>query len=160
MQKDWKTNMNRPKSSSVPCRHVLVERIDRFRPWHLSVFLVHIMCARSRVVSDPNAKVLNLLRAFLVDLCISKCYSPFSTLLPELRAEYMRQHTTLRFMISPFDFLTFRNFIKKYQNLDLATTALGAKICIRYSFGVGLLSVGRWRPITSYSMRRPGRKVR
>lgn len=135
--------MNRPKSSSVPCRHVLVERIDRFRSRHLSVFLIHVMCARSRIVSDPNTKVLNLLRASLVNLYISEGYSPFSTLHPELRADYVRQHTTRRFMISPFDFFTFRNFIKKYQNLDLATTALGAKICIRYSFGVGLLSVGR-----------------
>lgn len=34
-------------------------------------------------------------------------------------------------MISPLDFLTFRNFIKKYQNLDLATTVFGAKIRMR-----------------------------
>lgn len=66
-------------------------------------------------------------------------------------------HTTLRLMISPFAFLTLRSFIKKYQNLDLATTVLGANIRIRYSFGVGFVSVGRWRPITWYSIRRPGR---
>lgn len=60
--------MDRPKSSSVPSRHVLVQRFDRFRPRHLSVFFVHIVCTRSRVVSDPNTKVLNFLRAFLVDL--------------------------------------------------------------------------------------------
>lgn len=69
--------MNRPKSCSVPCRHVLVKRIDRFRPRHLSVFLIHIMCARSRVVSDPNAKVFNLLRAFLVDLYLKMLFSNF-----------------------------------------------------------------------------------
>ncbi len=39
--------------------------------------------------------------------------------------------TTFRLTISPFDFLTFRSFIKKYQNRDFATTVLGAKIRIR-----------------------------
>lgn len=34
-------------------------------------------------------------------------------------------------MISPFDFLTFLNFIRKYQNLDLATTVFGANILMR-----------------------------
>ena len=32
---------------------------------------------------------------------------------------------------SPFDFLTFFNFIKKYQNRDFATTVLGANILMR-----------------------------
>lgn len=34
-------------------------------------------------------------------------------------------------MISPLAFLTFLNFIKKYQNLDFATTLLGANMRIR-----------------------------
>lgn len=54
-----------------------------------------------------------------------------------------RWHTTLRLTISPFAFLTLRSFIKKYQNLDLATTVFGANIRMRYSFGVGFVSVGR-----------------
>lgn len=53
------------------------------------------------------------------------------------------QHTTLRLTISPFAFLTFRSFIRKYQNRDLATTEFGAKMRMRYSFGVGLASVGK-----------------
>ena len=40
-------------------------------------------------------------------------------------------HTKLIVMISPFDFFTFLNFIKKYQNLDLATTVFGANILMR-----------------------------
>jgi hypothetical protein len=58
-------------------------------------------------------------------------------------------------MISPFAFLTFRSFIKKYQKRDFATTVFGAKILIRYSLGAGFASVGRWRPMTWYSVRRP-----
>lgn len=38
--------------------------------------------------------------------------------------------TTLTPTISPLAFLTFFNCLKKYQNLDLATTWLGAKILI------------------------------
>jgi len=34
-------------------------------------------------------------------------------------------------MISPFDFLTFLSFIKKYQNLDFATTVFGANMRMR-----------------------------
>jgi hypothetical protein len=66
------------------------------------------------------------------------------------------QITSLRLTISPLAFLTFRSFIKKYQNRDLATTVLGANMRIRYNFGVGFASVGRWRPMTWYSVRRPG----
>jgi hypothetical protein len=68
---------------------------------------------------------------------------------------YAKLPTTLRETISPFAFLTFRNFIKKYQKRDFATTVLGAKILIRYSFGAGFASLGRWRPMTWYSVRRP-----
>jgi len=45
--------------------------------------------------------------------------------------------------ISPVDFLTLRSFMRKYQKRDLATTSFGAKMRMRYSFGVGLVSVGR-----------------
>jgi hypothetical protein len=64
-------------------------------------------------------------------------------------------HTTFKLTISPFAFLTFRSFIKKYQKRDFATTVLGANILIRYNFGVGFASDGRWRPMTWYSVRRP-----
>lgn len=48
-----------------------------------------------------------------------------------LGIELQHIHTRLMVMISPFDFLTFLNFIKKYQNLDLATTVFGANILMR-----------------------------
>lgn len=60
--------------------------------------------------------------------------------------------------ISPFAFFTLRSLPRKYQNRDFATTSLGAKIRIRYSFGVGLDSVGKCRPITWYSLRPPAVK--
>jgi hypothetical protein len=66
-----------------------------------------------------------------------------------------RLHTTFKLTISPFAFLTFRSFIKKYQKRDFATTVFVAKILIRYSLGAGFASVGRWRPMTWYSVRRP-----
>jgi len=65
---------------------------------------------------------------------------------------------TLRLTISPLAFLTFLSFIKKYQKRDFATTVLTAKIRIRYSLGEGFASVGRWRPMTWYSVRRPNSK--
>jgi hypothetical protein len=59
--------------------------------------------------------------------------------------------TVLTLTISPVAFLTFRRPRKKYQNRDLATVSLGEKMVMRYMSGVGLASVGRWRPTTSYS---------
>lgn len=47
--------------------HILVESFNRIRPAHLSVLLVHIVGARPRIVADPDAEVLDLKRAFLVD---------------------------------------------------------------------------------------------
>ena len=43
----------------------------------------------------------------------------------------VERHTMLMVTISPLAFLTFRSFIKKYQNLDLATTVLGANMRMR-----------------------------
>lgn len=59
--------------------------------------------------------------------------------------------STLIETISPVAFLTFLRPRMKYQKRDLATVVLGAKMVIRYSVGCGLASVGRWRPMTSYS---------
>lgn len=67
----------------------------------------------------------------------------------------MGARTWVRLTISPLAFLTFLSFIKKYQKRDLATTSLGAKMRMRYNFGVGLASEGKWRPMTWYSLRRP-----
>jgi hypothetical protein len=53
--------------------------------------------------------------------------------------------------ISPVVFLNFFNCLRKYQNLDFATMASGAKIRILYSGVTFSLPVGSLRPITSNS---------
>ena len=50
--------------------------------------------------------------------------------------------------ISPVVFLTFWRPRRKYQKRDLAMTALGAKMRMRYRAGVGFDSVGKCRPMT------------
>jgi hypothetical protein len=102
--------------------------------------------AGAGVVSDPDAEVLDLQRALLVDLV---------HMISFISSNNSKPHTTFKLTISPFAFLTFRSFIKKYQKRDFATTVLGANILIRYSLGAGFASVGRWRPMTWYSVRRP-----
>lgn len=60
--------VNRPKSSSMSCCHVLVKCLYRIRPGHLPIFLIHIMRSGARVVADPDPKVLDLLWALLMYL--------------------------------------------------------------------------------------------
>jgi hypothetical protein len=52
----------------VPGGHVLVETLDSVCAGELTVFLVHVMCTGTRVVADPDAKVLDLQGPLLVDL--------------------------------------------------------------------------------------------
>lgn len=61
-------NVDRGKASSVPSSHVLVHRLDSSRPRKITVLLVHVVRARSRVVTEPDAKVLHLERLGLGDL--------------------------------------------------------------------------------------------
>ena len=53
--------------------------------------------------------------------------------------------------ISPVVFLNFFSWRKKYQKRDLATIGSGEKILILYRGGLGSLSEGSLRPMTSYS---------
>lgn len=53
--------------------------------------------------------------------------------------------------ISPVVFLNFFSWRKKYQKRDLATIWSGEKILILYRGGLGSLSEGSLRPMTSYS---------
>jgi hypothetical protein len=46
----------------------LVQRLDGVGPRHFTELLVHVVCSGARVVTEPDAKVLDLQRAFLVDL--------------------------------------------------------------------------------------------
>jgi len=137
-----------PEASTVAGGHVLVQRLNRISSGQLSVLLVHVVGARSRVVADPDAEVLDLEGVLLVDLEKNKLRYVNVGGGPPAR-------TALTLTISPVAFLTFFRPRKKYQYRDLATTSFGAKIRIRYRLGVGLVSVGRCLPITWYSLRRP-----
>ena len=60
--------MDRPETGTVASSHVGVESLDGVGPRELTVLLVHVVGARSRVVTDPDAEVLDLEGALLVDL--------------------------------------------------------------------------------------------
>lgn len=59
--------MNAPESGTVAGSHILVESLDGLGAAHLSVLLVHVVGAGAGIVTDPDAKVLDLERALLVD---------------------------------------------------------------------------------------------
>jgi hypothetical protein len=81
--------------------------------------------AGAGIISDPDAKVFDFHWSLFLDL-VAKAISWELVWWIDTGLR-----TTLRVTISPFDFLTFRNFIKKYQNRDLATTEFGANMRMR-----------------------------
>lgn len=60
--------MDRAEASTVPCGHILIEALDGVGTRELAEFLVHVMCTGTGVVTEPDAKVLNLQRLLLVNL--------------------------------------------------------------------------------------------
>lgn len=60
--------MNRPEAGTVPCGHVLVERLDGIGTAEFTEFLVHVVRAGTRIIAQPNAKVLDLEWLLFVDL--------------------------------------------------------------------------------------------
>jgi hypothetical protein len=117
--------------------HIGVKSLDGVRPGHLTVLLVHVVGTGPRVVTNPEAEVLDLEGVLLVDLAVTvnlACPTGTCAVIP---------HTSLQATISPVAFLTFFRPRKKYQKRDLATTVFGAKIRMRYMAGVGLDSVGK-----------------
>ena len=70
--------MDGPETSTVAGGHVGVQGLDSIGPGQLSVLLVHVVSAGARVVSQPDAEVLDLLGVLLVDLKFSFRQSPFS----------------------------------------------------------------------------------
>jgi len=56
-----------PETSTVAGSHVRVQGLDSIGSGQLSVLLVHVVSARARVVSQPDAEVLDLLGVLLVD---------------------------------------------------------------------------------------------
>jgi len=61
------TYVNTPESSTMSSGHILVQPVDSFCPAHLSVLLVHVVGTGARIISDPDAEVLDLERSLLVD---------------------------------------------------------------------------------------------
>lgn len=102
--------------------HVLVESIDGGDAGHLAVLLVHVVGAGARVVLEPDTEVLDLLGLLLVDLDKS---------VSDIPIWWIVRRTWFTETISPLAFLILRSLPRKYQNRDLATTSLGAKMRMR-----------------------------
>ena len=62
------TYVDGPEASTVAGSHVLVERLDGVRTAELTELLVHVVRSGTRVVTEPDAEVLDLQRLLLVDL--------------------------------------------------------------------------------------------
>jgi hypothetical protein len=60
--------VNGAETRSVPRGHILVESLNSICSRHLTVLLVHVVGAGTRIVTDPDTEVLDLERALLVDL--------------------------------------------------------------------------------------------
>jgi len=60
-------DVDRPKPSPVPSGQVLVQSLDGTDSGELPELLVHVVGSRSRVVSEPDTKVLDLEGSLLVD---------------------------------------------------------------------------------------------
>lgn len=63
-----KTYVDASEARAVAGSHVLVEGLDGIAAGHVAVLLVHVVGAGARVVADPDAKVLDLLRTLLMNL--------------------------------------------------------------------------------------------
>jgi len=60
-------DVNAPKPSPMSGRHILVQSVHGIGATHLPVLLVHVVCAAAGIISDPDAEVLDLEGALLVD---------------------------------------------------------------------------------------------
>ena len=62
------TYVDRPETRAVAGSHVLVERLDGIRTAELTELLVHVVGAGARVVTEPDAEVLDLQGLLFVNL--------------------------------------------------------------------------------------------
>jgi len=60
-------DMDAPESRAMSGSHVLIQSIDGLGPAHLPILFIHVVGAGATVVSDPDAEVLDLEWALLVD---------------------------------------------------------------------------------------------
>jgi hypothetical protein len=101
MYEEEETYMNRPEPRTMPSSHILIEALDGVRTCQFTVFLVHVMCTRTRVVTEPDTEVLDLQRLLFVDLKNGQS----QTLASWMAARDLQ--TILTPIISPLAFLTF-----------------------------------------------------
>ena len=66
--KNTQTHVDRPEAGTMPGSHVLVHGLDGIGTAKVAVLLVHVVGTRSRVISQPDAKVLDLEGSLLEDL--------------------------------------------------------------------------------------------
>jgi len=52
----------------MPGSHVLVQALDSIRTAKVTEFLVHVVRSRSRIITDPDTKVLDFQRLLLMNL--------------------------------------------------------------------------------------------
>lgn len=64
---DHTENVDGPEASTVPGSHVLVHALDSISPGQVAVLLVHVVGTGTRVVTEPDSKVLDLERLLFVD---------------------------------------------------------------------------------------------
>lgn len=60
--------VNRPEAGTMPGSHVLVKAVDCLGTGEFTEFLVHVVGSGARVITEPDAEVLNLERLGLVNL--------------------------------------------------------------------------------------------
>ena len=63
-----RAHVDRPETSTVPSRHVLIKGFHGICASELTEFLVHVVCPRARVVAKPDTKVLHFQRLLFMDL--------------------------------------------------------------------------------------------
>lgn len=121
------TDLDRSEAGTVAGGHVLVAGVHGVRAGQLAELLVHVVRSGARVVTEPDAEVLDLQRLLLRDLgrvqesqWARRCWEEGAT-----------TRTTLTATTSPVVFLTLRSLRRKYQKRDFATTSLGAKMRMR-----------------------------
>ena len=54
--------MDGPESGTVPGSHILIEALDGICTCELAIFLVHVVCPRAGIVTEPDTEVLDLLQ--------------------------------------------------------------------------------------------------
>jgi len=60
-------NMDGSEPRTMPGSHILIVALDGIRARELTVLLVHVVCTRARVITDPNTEVLDLQRLLFMN---------------------------------------------------------------------------------------------